>query len=125
MARYLGLDSSTQSLSAVVVDTDTGKVVLDQSLSFGAALPQYASPNGFLEHADERVKQSNPLMWVDALDRLLSYVVSRLKSQGLLVFDFWYGPSVLSLRPVSRWKEFEANGAKILRLTAAELDWNN
>jgi len=61
----------------------------------------------------------------DALDRLLSYVVSRLKPHGLFVFDFWYGPSVLSLRPVNRWKEFEANGAKILRLTGAELDWNN
>jgi xylulokinase len=71
MPRYLGLDSSTQSLSAVVVDTDTGKVVLDESLSFGTALPEYASPNGFLEHADARVKHSNPLMWVDALDRLL------------------------------------------------------
>jgi SAM-dependent methyltransferase len=61
----------------------------------------------------------------DALDRLLSYVVSRLKPQGLFVFDFWYGPGVLSLRPVNRWKEFEANGAKILRLTRADLDWDN
>jgi SAM-dependent methyltransferase len=61
----------------------------------------------------------------DALDRLLSYVVSRLQPGGLFVFDFWYGPSVLSLRPVDRWKEFEVNGAKILRLTGAELDWNN
>jgi SAM-dependent methyltransferase len=61
----------------------------------------------------------------DALDRLLSYVVSRLKPQGLFVFDFWYGPGVLSLRPVNRWKEFSANGAKILRLTGAELDWSN
>ena len=58
----------------------------------------------------------------DALDRLLSYVVSRLKPSGLLIFDFWYGPSVLSLRPTNRWKEFEANGARILRLTRAELD---
>lgn len=72
MPRYLGLDSSTQSLSAIVIDTDSGKVVLDESLSFGAALPEYASPNGFLEHADARVKHSNPLMWVDALDRLLA-----------------------------------------------------
>ena len=71
MPRYLGLDSSTQSLSAVVVDTDSGNVVLDESLNFGATLPEYASPNGFLEHADASVKHSNPLMWVDALDRLL------------------------------------------------------
>jgi SAM-dependent methyltransferase len=61
----------------------------------------------------------------DALDRLLSYVASRLKPQGLFVLDFWYGPGVLSLRPVNRWKEFEANGTKILRLTQADLDWDN
>ena len=60
MPRYLGLDSSTQSLSAIVIDTDTGKVVLDESVNFGTALPAYASPNGFLEHADPRVKHSNP-----------------------------------------------------------------
>jgi xylulokinase len=77
MPRYLGLDSSTQSLSAVVIDTDTGNVVLDESLQFGKALPQYSSPNGFLEHADARVKHSNPLMWVDALDRLFDGAKAR------------------------------------------------
>ena len=61
----------------------------------------------------------------DALERLLSYVVSRLKPRGLFVFDFWYGPGVLSLRPVNRWKEFDVSGGKILRLTGADLDWNN
>jgi SAM-dependent methyltransferase len=61
----------------------------------------------------------------DALDRLLSYIASRLKPGGLLIFDFWYGPSVLSLRPVHRWKQFEANGAKILRLARPELDSDN
>jgi len=61
----------------------------------------------------------------DALDHLLSYIVSRLKRQGLFVFDFWYGPSVLALRPVNRWKEFEANGARVLRLTRAELHRDN
>src|SRR5262245_41360095 len=77
MPRYLGLDSSTQSLSAVVVDTDSGKVVLEETLQFGKALPEYASPNGFLEHADARVKHSNPLMWVDALDRILEGAKAR------------------------------------------------
>jgi xylulokinase len=71
MALFLGLDSSTQSLSALVVDTDTGRVVLDRSINYGSALPEYRSPHGFLEHADPAVKHSDPVMWVDALERLL------------------------------------------------------
>src|SRR5688500_1043880 len=52
--RFLGLDSSTQSLTALVVDTQTGEVI-DRSVAFGARLPQYKSPSGFLPHADPRV----------------------------------------------------------------------
>jgi xylulokinase len=71
MAQFLGLDSSTQSLSALVVDTDSGKVVAQQSVNFGASLPQYQSPNGFLPNADASIKHSDPLMWVEALDLVL------------------------------------------------------
>ena len=68
--RFLGLDSSTQSLTALIVDTDTGEVI-DRSVAFGARLPQYESPNGFLANADPRIKHSDPLMWVEALDLVL------------------------------------------------------
>lgn len=71
MPQYLGLDSSTQSLSALVIDTDTGKVVVDKSVNFGERLPQYNSPKGFLPNDDASIKHSDPLMWVDALDLLL------------------------------------------------------
>jgi len=40
MGLYLGLDSSTQSLSALVVDTESGQVVLEESVNFGQALPE-------------------------------------------------------------------------------------
>jgi len=55
----------------MVIDTDSGKVLLDQSLNFGQTLPEFGSPSGFLEHADPQLKHANPLMWVAALDRLL------------------------------------------------------
>jgi xylulokinase len=71
MAHLLGLDSSTQSLSALLIDTDTGKVIADRSVNFGARLPQYKSPNGFLPNPDESIKHSDPLMWVEALDLAL------------------------------------------------------
>ena len=79
MGLYLGLDSSTQSLSAMIIDTTLGRVVLDESVSFGKALPQYRSPSGFLAHDDPRIKHADPLMWVEALDLLLG----QLKGRGV------------------------------------------
>jgi len=71
MGRFLGLDSSTQSLSALIIDSDTGQVVVDRTIPFGDCLPQYGSPKGFLPNEDPRIKHSDPLMWVEALDLLL------------------------------------------------------
>jgi xylulokinase len=70
MAHFLGLDSSTQSLSALIIDTDSGRVALDMSVNFGRDLPEYESPNGFLQDPDPNVKHADPLMWVAAIDRL-------------------------------------------------------
>jgi xylulokinase len=78
MAQYLGLDSSTQSLSAIVIDTDSGAVVLDKSVNYGADLPEYQCANGYIETADGLVRHSDPMMWVAALDVLLE----RCRSEG-------------------------------------------
>jgi len=73
MARlFLGIDSSTQSLSAVVIDLDTHKVVCEKSINFDAALPQFKTKNGVLPGRDPLVKHSPPLLWVAALDLLFA-----------------------------------------------------
>ena len=69
---FLGLDSSTQSLSAVVIDLDTRKVVYEKSLNFDQALPQFKTRNGVLPHRDPLVKHSPPLLWAAALDQLFA-----------------------------------------------------
>ncbi|MBP7483487.1 MAG: hypothetical protein KA788_13200 [Lacunisphaera sp.] len=76
---FLGLDSSTQSLSACLIDTRSGKLVWEHSLRFGEEFPQYGAPNGFLPNPDPSVVHAPPLMWLDALDRILS----RMKDAGL------------------------------------------
>ncbi len=70
MALYLGLDSSTQSLSAVVIDLDAREVVLDHSISFDERLPEFGCTNGVLPNADPTVAHSDPLLWLAALDLL-------------------------------------------------------
>jgi len=71
---YLGLDCSTQSLSAVVLES-TGRrhhVVLERSLTFDAALPHYGTHHGVLPSSNPLVAHSSPVMWVEALDHLLA-----------------------------------------------------
>ena len=77
MAKYLGLDLSTQSLSALIVDGDTGQILIDESINFGKDLPGYNAPNGFVKGDKEGEVFSSPLMWLDAADKLFS----RLKEQ--------------------------------------------
>src|SRR6202789_692654 len=80
MARlFLGLDASTQSLSAVVIDLDTHKVIYEKSLNFDRALSQYKTQNGVLPNRDPLVKHSSPLLWVDALD----LIFTEMKKDGV------------------------------------------
>ncbi|HVM59470.1 MAG TPA: FGGY-family carbohydrate kinase [Verrucomicrobiae bacterium] len=76
---FLGLDSSTQSLSAIVIDPDARRIVCHHSLNFDQALPHYGTVNGTLRSDDPLVVHSPPLMWVEALDVLLA----RMKTDGV------------------------------------------
>jgi len=81
MGTYLGLDSSTQSLSALVIDTDQNKIIYENGVNFGTDLPEYKSSNGFIENDNPLVRHANPMMWVAAIDLLFS----KMKADG---FDF-------------------------------------
>ncbi len=45
-----------------------------------------------------------------------------LKTGGMLIFDFWYGPAVLRQRPSQRLKVIPTDGGSILRAATGELD---
>ncbi|MDG1701903.1 MAG: FGGY-family carbohydrate kinase [Opitutae bacterium] len=70
MAYSLGIDGSTQSMSAIVIDLDKGDVVCECAINFGERLPQYNSPNGFFNGESSNEVYSDPLMWLDAIDLL-------------------------------------------------------
>jgi xylulokinase len=70
MALYLGLDSSTQSLTAVAIRLPERKIFGTWSVNFETRLPHWETENGVLPGEDPRVKHSPPLMWVEALDLL-------------------------------------------------------
>jgi xylulokinase len=68
----LGIDSSTQSCSAIVIDTKAGKIIAEASVNFGERLPDYQAPQGFIPEAPDGEVHSDPRMWLDALDLLLA-----------------------------------------------------
>ncbi len=46
MPQFLGIDSSTQSTSGLVIDTGSRRVIFDLSINYGRDLPQYQAPEG-------------------------------------------------------------------------------
>ena len=76
---YLGLDASTQSLSAVLIDLDTRNAVCDISLNYDETLPHYGTQNGVLDNPDPKIVHAPPLMWAEALDALFD----TLKAEGV------------------------------------------
>lgn len=79
MTLHIGLDSSTQSLSAVVIDREAPDAVRDYSVNFAERLPQFGCADGALPNADPTVFHADPLLWVAALDLLFE----DLRKQGV------------------------------------------
>ncbi len=69
---FLGLDASTQSISAIIIDPASGAVAARESVNFGADLPQYNAPHGFIPGGENGEVHADPRMWLDALDLLLA-----------------------------------------------------
>ena len=74
----LGIDSSTQSVKAVIYDTQSGRVTASAAVNYGRDLPQFGSPDGFLPNADATVRRADPRMWLAGLD----LVLARLRDSG-------------------------------------------
>jgi xylulokinase len=77
---YLGFDCSTQGLTAIVIDVDgpMRRIVFQHSLNFDSDLPSYATTAGVCRGADPREVWSPPLLWAEALDRMMAIVAERL-----------------------------------------------
>ncbi len=85
MALYLGLDSSTQSLTALVLEVEHDEhgrsdepprksLVFEHSILFDEHLPLYGTRNGVLPSEDPSVAVSSPLMWAEALDHMFEAI---------------------------------------------------
>ena len=58
------------------------------------------------------------------LMKVLHTAYDHLKSNGLFLFDYWYGPSVLTKLPEIRVKRFENNTIHVTRIAEPEIYFN-
>lgn len=87
MPLFLGLDSSTQSLSAIVIEVKSSgssgeisrEIVHELSLNFDREFPGYGTKSGVLPHEDPAVVHSSPVLWAEALDTIFG----RLREAGV------------------------------------------
>lgn len=69
--RYLGLDLSTQSVTALVIDSQTEELLVDKSVGFGSLASRYGVTDGVVKFGPGgKEVLSFPSMWAEALDRL-------------------------------------------------------
>lgn len=73
MPIYLGLDASTQSLTATAIEIEGSvrAVLFSRSFTFDSLLPHYGTRHGVLPSAEPGVVHAPPLMWTEALDVVL------------------------------------------------------
>lgn len=71
---FLGLDASTQSLSAVALEVDVhgARVVWEHTLRFDDALPHYGTVGGVLPSDDPAIAVAPPHMWRDGVLLMLA-----------------------------------------------------
>lgn len=56
-----------------------------------------------------------------SLIHLFTNIEKILKPGGLFIFDCWFGPSVLSDKPIDKYRLSEENGVRLIRFTHPEL----
>jgi len=69
---YAGLDVSTQGTKLVVVDLASEKVVYKEVVTYDKDLPAYNTKNGVNQNQPEGVSESDPKMWIEAVEQTFS-----------------------------------------------------
>ena len=76
---FIGLDISTQSAKLVLLNWAVGDLVYEDSLNYDLDLPHYGTRNGVIYNPDNSVSESDPKMWIEAVE----FLFRRLKENSI------------------------------------------
>ena len=118
MGLYLGLDCSTQGLTAIVIEIegDVRRIVFNSSLNFDRDLPEYGTVGGVRRGVDESEVFASPLMWADALDRMMARLahaaqVDVREIRAIAGSAQQHGSVFLNQHAPSAWRTLNRNAA--------------
>lgn len=69
----LGLDLSTQSLSAVLIDSTAGEIIHEHAINFAESFPEFETENGFIR-GPKKEFYSYPQLYLKAIDKMMHYL---------------------------------------------------
>ena len=79
---FAGIDSSTQSTKLLVIDVEKQTIVFVDSINYDKDLPQYNTRNGVIQTQEEGASESDPNMWIEALNILFQRLKDSNVPQG-------------------------------------------
>jgi xylulokinase len=68
---FAGWDVSTQSTKLLVVDAEAQEIVFNEAVNYDHDLPHYNTKDGAIQGLGEGASESDPNMWIEALNLLL------------------------------------------------------
>ena len=75
MHKALGIDISTQSVTAIVLDPFLGELVCREQIYFGSDFPERSHPEGYIKYDRYELEcdemHADPLLWLDAIEMVL------------------------------------------------------
>ena len=118
-----------------VTGIDMSQIMLDKAIDRKARLDTDAASRLDFQQGDARTYRSDQNFdVVISLFHVFSYqntnddllatfetAAQHLRPGGILIFDYWYGPSVLTQRPEVRIKRLENDRCKVLRIAEPEI----
>lgn len=79
---------STQGTKLLVIDADTQAIVFNQAVNYDTDLPHYHTENGTIQGLEEGASESDPQMWIEAVNMLLKKLAdSPVKQQEILAMS--------------------------------------
>lgn len=78
---FAGWDVSTQSAKLLVIDAETRQIVFNKAINYDNDLPHYKTKEGAIQGLGEGASESDPNMWIEAMNALLKQLAESSVNQ--------------------------------------------